>query len=600
MTVPPSVDELLDRADALRLAGRGADARVLYDEGIDRARSDADLARLTRAALGASSVYVYGSEPGKLPAQLYDLLARTVADADRARLGAALARCWAYAGQSPRARDFATQAVADAERAGQPELLADCLDAALACHWGPDELEVRMRLATRLDDIAAHLLDANARLQSHMWGLQVACETLDMQSVHRHMRALDQLGEESPRALFFAASRRLMLDLLRGRTDTAPELIEVATKAAERASLPDAWMVIGSMHGYTAVQTGNVDICADIASQMEAFALAEGSTPVCAEGAYMWLAAARPDKAQDLLHNLHGPVLDDLPVDVNWLLTLQCTLDAALGVGDRHIIETAARLLEPYAGRAVINAGAVMFHGLTDDTLARAAAVLGDSTTAATRRASALATYTRLGAAWWRDRLSSWHPPATAPAEPGALRLSPAGDGFWLVGTAERSLPVKALKGYSYLRELLRRPGLPVAAIDLVTAGAGTVEQPGMGPALDYSALKSYRRRLQDLEVEIAEAEDWADTGRREALEAEHDALVDELMTQTGLGGRERAASSTRERARVAATKAIATAIERILSVDEPVGRHLQRSVQTGSFCCYQPDTDRRVEWVLK
>ena len=52
------------------------------------------------------------------------------------------------------------------------------------------------------------------------------------------MRALDRLGEESPRAMFFAASRRLMLDLLRGRTDTAPQLIAVATEASSRLRCP--------------------------------------------------------------------------------------------------------------------------------------------------------------------------------------------------------------------------------------------------------------------------------------------------------------------------------------------------------------------------
>ena len=293
MTVPLSVDELLDQADALRLAGRGADARPLYDEAIDRSRSDGDLARWTRAALGAASVYVYGTDPGKLPAQLYDLLARTVDDADRARLGAALARCWAYAGNSPRARAFADEAVAEAERTNQPELLADCLDAALACNWGPDELSVRVRLAARLDEIAAHVLDANARLQAHLWGLQVACEVLDLQSIHRHMRALDRLGEESPRALFFAASRRLMLDLLRGRTDTAPQLIAVATEASEQASLSDAWMVIESLRGYTAAQAGDVDICAEIAAGMEAFALGEGSTAGVRRGG-VHVAGRRP------------------------------------------------------------------------------------------------------------------------------------------------------------------------------------------------------------------------------------------------------------------------------------------------------------------
>jgi hypothetical protein len=238
-----------------------------------------------------------------------------------------------------------------------------------------------------------------------------------------------------------------------------------------------------------------------------------------------------------------------------------------------------------------------MFHGLTDDTLARAAAALGDGSTADARRTSALAIYTRLGASWWRDRLSSWQLPGAD--APGTLRLSPAGDGFWMVGAADQSLPIKALKGYSHLRELLRRPGIPVAAIDLVTGGAGTVEQPGLGSALDASALHSYRTRLNDLEADIAQAEAWSDTARRESLEAERDALVDELMAASGLGGRERAAGSSRERARVAVTKALTTAIDRIANVDERVGRHLLRTIHTGSFCTYQPDRDRPVRWIL-
>ena len=64
------------------------------------------------------------------------------------------------------------------------------------------------------------------------------------------------------------------------------------------------------------------------------------------------------------------------------------------------------------------------------------------------------------------------------------------------------------------------------------------VEQSGLASGLDVSALKSYRKRLKDLDAEIAEAEDWSDTARRETLEAERDAIVDKLMAATGLGGR--------------------------------------------------------------
>ncbi len=99
---PLNVRDLLDRADAARAAGRGEIAARLYDEAATRCRAEGDLSGWTQAVLGAASVYLFGSEPGKLPAQLYDVLARTTDDGTRARLATALARCWSYAGQAPR------------------------------------------------------------------------------------------------------------------------------------------------------------------------------------------------------------------------------------------------------------------------------------------------------------------------------------------------------------------------------------------------------------------------------------------------------------------------------------------------------------------
>jgi hypothetical protein len=41
-------------------------------------------------------------------------------------------------------------------------------------------------------------------------------------------------------------------------------------------------------------------------------------------------------------------------------------------------------------------------------------------------------------------------------------------------------VPVRALRGFGYLRELLRRPDQSVSALDLVSGGSGTVMQPGL------------------------------------------------------------------------------------------------------------------------
>jgi tetratricopeptide (TPR) repeat protein len=593
------IDELLERADAARASGRMQEAARLYDQAIARSRADGDLPRWARAVLGAASGYVFGSEPGRLPAELYEVLVRTTDDADRARIAAALARCWVYAGQASRAVAFADQAVDRAQRADRPELLADCLDAALAARWGPDDLDTRVELAGRLDDVAAHVLDPDTRLQAHLWGLQVACESLDLQVIHRHMRALERLGEESSRAQFFAASRRLMLDLLRGRTDTAARLIELAVTASERAGLADAWMVIESMKGYAAVQADDPATCAAVAAECEEFATAEGVPVVSAEAAFLWLAAGQTERARGVVRTFHGPALDQLPRDVNWLLTLQCLLEAALGTGDTEIIERAAHLLTPYAGRAVFNAGAVMFHGVTDDTLCRAAGVLDDANTAGSLRAAALATYERIGAQWWRKRLAASPPPRRNAHQGRSVALLPGADGLWSVGPSDATVTIRALRGFSYLRELLRRPDQSVSALDLITDGSGAVRQPGLGEVLDDQARQAYRRRLADIERDLTEAEEWSDLGRLDGLHAEREALLGELTAATGFGGRARATGSSHERARVAATKAITAAIDRLATVDAPLGRHLRATIHTGLHCSYQPDPDDTRDWVL-
>ena len=70
MVISPAVRDLLDRAGTARAAGRGVTAARLYDEAASRGRADGDLDGWTEAVLGGASVYLFGAEPGKLPAQL--------------------------------------------------------------------------------------------------------------------------------------------------------------------------------------------------------------------------------------------------------------------------------------------------------------------------------------------------------------------------------------------------------------------------------------------------------------------------------------------------------------------------------------------------
>lgn len=552
----------------------------------------------TQEALDLAATYVFGTEPGRIPAVLFEAYDATDVPRERALLGAALARCWAYAGEHGRAVPFAVSAVRDAEEGADPVVLAEALDAALATHWGPDELEVRVELSKRLADVAAHLTDVDARTRAHLWLLTVAAETLDVAALNRQMRALEQLGEESRRSLFFAASRRLMLDLMRGRTDTVARLVALAEGTADE--LPDGHLVVGAMRGYGGAMAGDQE-AAETARWAEGLAVDEGIRELHAELAWIYAELGHLDDARRLVAIFDSRVLRQLPRDHNHLLVLQLLLDVALVADVEQLVEDVTPLLAPYAGRAVVNAGAVMFHGVTDDTLARGWERLGDHERAAALRVKALETYERIGARWWHDRLLRAWPGsdrADRPPASSVMTLRPGPPGVWLVGHGDDEHAVPARRGFEHLHALVSRPGSDIAALDLA-GGATTVQQGGLGELADARALAAYRRRLQEIDGELDEADASGEQSRGEELAAEREALLSELGAVTGLGGRPRTTGSTEERARVTVRKAVAAAIEAVHAVDPVLARHLTTHVHTGLRCRYEPDPDAPVEWRL-
>jgi len=77
------------------------------------------------------------------------------------------------------------------------------------------------------------------------------------------------------------------------------------------------------------------------------------------------------------------------------------------------------------------------------------------------------------------------------------------------------------------------------------------------------------------------------------------DFLVQELAAATGLGGRDRRMGSDAERARVNVTRAIRSSMARIQGHNRDLGRYLERTVHTGTFCVYEPDPRARIDWAF-
>jgi hypothetical protein len=114
---------------------------------------------------------------------------------------------------------------------------------------------------------------------------------------------------------------------------------------------------------------------------------------------------------------------------------------------------------------------------------------------------------------------------------------------------------------------------------------------------LDARAKAAYRRRLAEIETDLAEAEHLGDEARAAQALADRAFIARELARSVGLGGRDRRAASAAERARVSVTRAIRHALARIHVHAPRLGAHLDHAIRTGTYCAYKPDPAANTHW---
>jgi tetratricopeptide (TPR) repeat protein len=186
---------------------------------------------------------------------------------------------------------------------------------------------------------------------------------------------------------------------------------------------------------------------------------------------------------------------------------------------------------------------------------------------------------------------------------------------YWSIRFERDAFRLKDSKGLRYLARLLGSPAREVLALELMAAGHASASTPGSravrregvtdlhlsgggaGEILDPRARDAYRRRLEELQGDLDEAEPLADLERAARAREEMDFLARELAGAVGLGGRSRRTPSDAERARVNVTKAIKAALARIGEQSPALGHHLATTIRTGTFCSYRPDPRVPMTW---
>lgn len=181
--------------------------------------------------------------------------------------------------------------------------------------------------------------------------------------------------------------------------------------------------------------------------------------------------------------------------------------------------------------------------------------------------------------------------------------------GYWIIQYHGKTALLKSTRGLRYLAVLLRDPGREVhvrefvaPSTDLSNATFAVDERVRGGlyagiPVLDQRAKREYRRRLNELRQDLADADLLNDLQRKAEAQNELQAIATQLACAIGLGGRDRRTSSDAERARSAVTKCIRRAIRQIGDAIPLLGYHLDARIKTGYFCSYNPHPDRAVDW---
>jgi len=114
---------------------------------------------------------------------------------------------------------------------------------------------------------------------------------------------------------------------------------------------------------------------------------------------------------------------------------------------------------------------------------------------------------------------------------------------------------------------------------------------------LDEEAKARYRTRLSTLDDLIEEATALGDDARAAGFDREREALLTELRTATGLGGRTRRLGDEAERARKTVTARIRDTLRKLDTSHPELAAHLRKAVATGTTCSYRPE--ERPSWQL-
>lgn len=575
----------------------------------------------------------------------------------RARLLARLAVELYYTDQIDRRSALSREAIAMARRLGDPGSL---LVALYSRHWaacGPDTLDERLANATEMVRLAGEVGDREMAFLGHHVRLSCRLERCDIGSVDRELEEMaavaDALGQ--PFYLWRTTCLRAMRAILEARFDEAERL---AAEAFEIGGGSDHEIVTlvhdgAQMFALRFGQGRLAELEDEVLQLTRRYPwIQPWRLPL------LYSELGRESEAGDELERQAVHDFTDFPMDALWITRVASLAHACALVrdvkragqlytllapyGDRNVSTIADQSYGPVATRlgmlaAVMDrwdeaeahfaAGLEHCRALRSPTftalnlseharmlLARAGR--GDGEQALTLLVEAEVICKKHGIAAVLERVVRDRARAEHGRAEDKMRFSREGE-YWSIRFGGDVIHMKGTRGLGYLAQLLANPGTEIHVLDLSAApgpssprsGAMTAAEAAQAgirvsnlegiEALDEQAKASYRQRLTELEEDLEEARAFNDPQREALLDEEMATLTRELTAAVGLGGANRKWGSPSERARVNVTRSIRSSIAAIGESSPALGRHLEATVRTGTFCAYLPGADGPGAWTV-
>jgi predicted nucleic acid-binding Zn-ribbon protein len=148
---------------------------------------------------------------------------------------------------------------------------------------------------------------------------------------------------------------------------------------------------------------------------------------------------------------------------------------------------------------------------------------------------------------------------------------------------------------------LLASPGQDHHCADLADRVSGadqTVRRSEGTPVLDERAREQLGDEFESLQDQLRDAEQNNDVGKIEFIQAQMEAITEQVASAAGLAGRKRKLGDEIERVRKAVSNAVYRARKKLAEQHEELGRHLDASISAGDYLCYRPEEP--LSWITE